>query len=450
MTQFDLKYLAESVREFSPCSQVGRVAAIQANRIVIAGLNDFAALGNWVRIYRQDQGVMRGEIVGIDEHYVSVLADGDGVNLRIGDRVRLGSTPSISPDQSWLGRVVDPFGRPLDGKPLVTGRTGILLEHAPPPAHMRRGFGPRLRTGLSVFNTALPIVRGQRIGLFSGSGVGKSTLLGTLAKTVEADVIVVGLIGERGREVREFVDNVLGPEGMSRCVLVAATSDMSALQRRNCALSAMSVAEVFRDQGKHVLLLLDSVTRYAEAHREIATAAGELPALRGFPATTTQKIMSLCERAGPGAFDSGDITAVFSVLVAGSDMDEPIADIVRGVLDGHVILDRKIAERGRFPAIDVLKSVSRSLPRAASEQENNILLASRRLLGAYNSAEPMIRAGLYVSGSDPIVDDAIKVYDDLDHFVGQLEIGSIQDSFSKLGLILRATKMSKMTGPVKD
>ena len=166
MTQVDLKYLAESMKEFSPCTQVGRVAAIQSNRIDITGLNSVAALGNWVRIYRQDSGVLQGEIVSIGEHYVSVLADGDGINLRIGDRVRLGSTPTISPDSSWLGRVVDPFGRPLDGKPLVTGCDAVLLEHVPPPAHARRGFGSRLRTGLCAFNTALPIVRGQRIGLF--------------------------------------------------------------------------------------------------------------------------------------------------------------------------------------------------------------------------------------------------------------------------------------------
>lgn len=449
MTQFDLKYLAHSMAQMSARSHVGRVRTIQANRVDVSGLVEDAALGNWVKIYRQDAKVITGEIVGIEQELVSVLLNGGATNIRVGDRVRLGPTPRIAPDDSWIGRVVDPFGRPLDGRPLATGHQEFPFENNAPEAHKRNALGARIRTGLCVFNTALPLVRGQRVGLFSGSGVGKSTLLGSLAQTIEADVIVVGLIGERGREVREFADNVLGAKGMARSVVVAATSDMSSLMRRNCATSAMAVAEYFRDQGQHVLLLLDSVTRFAEAHREIATASGEMPALRGFPASTAQKIMSLCERAGPGEKGSGDISAVFSVLVSGSDMDEPIADILRGVLDGHIVMDRSIAERGRFPPIDVLRSVSRSLPKAASEHENKLIVAMRRLLGAYQSAEPMIRAGLYVQGSDPLVDDAIKVFNDLDTFVGQVEVGKIDDSFNKLALILRGTQMFKMTQSAK-
>ena len=215
-----------------------------------------------------------------------------------------------------------------------------------------------------------PIARGQRIGVFAGSGIGKSSLLADLARGIEADIVVYALIGERGRELRDFVDNVLGPEGMARAVVIAATSDQAPLIKRRAAWMAMAVAEVFRDQGKHVLLLLDSLTRFAEAHREIALTAGEAPTLRGFPPSTANLIAALCERAGPGPFGKGDITAVFSVLVAASDMDEPIADITRGVLDGHVVLDRGIAERGRFPAIDVRRSVSRSLPGIATEEEN--------------------------------------------------------------------------------
>ncbi|MEO0774850.1 MAG: FliI/YscN family ATPase, partial [Pseudomonadota bacterium] len=306
----------------------------------------------------------------------------------------------------------------------------------------------------SVFNTLLPIVRGQRIGLFAGSGVGKSSLLGHLGRHMEADLVVFALIGERGRELRDFVENTLGPEGMKRSVIVAATSDRSPLVRRRCAWTAMAIAEHFRDQGKHVLLLADSVTRFAEAHREIATAAGELPALRGHPSSMAHMIMSLCERAGPGAEGAGDITALFSVLVAGSDMDEPVADVLRGVLDGHVVMDRAIAERGRYPAIDLLRSVSRSLPRAASLSENELILRTRRLLGAYAQSETMVRAGLYTDGSDPDLDQALRIWPDLDAFIGEAEQGDIANSFNKLTLILRragqATKPSPAQVPVSS
>jgi len=298
-------------------------------------------------------------------------------------------------------------------------------------------LGERLNTGLAVLNTMLPLVQGQRMGLFAGSGVGKSTLMGHLAKHVSADVVVIALIGERGREVRDFIDNTLGPEGMKRAVVVTATSDQSPLVRRRCAWSAMAVAEYFRDAGLSVLLLADSITRFAEAHREIAVAAGEAPVLRGFPASTSQMIMSLCERAGPGAEGQGDITALLTVLVAGSDMDEPIADILRGVLDGHVILDRKIAERGRYPAIDLLSSVSRSLPAAASDQENALINETRKLLGLYDRNEVMVSAGLYTKGADANLDEAVRLWPDLDAFLGMEEPSDISDSFDRLSLLLR-------------
>ncbi|MER2507305.1 MAG: FliI/YscN family ATPase, partial [Amaricoccus sp.] len=300
----------------------------------------------------------------------------------------------------------------------------------------RKGLGARLATGLSVFDTILPLARGQRIGVFAGSGVGKSTLLADLARGIEADVVVLGLIGERGRELRDFVDNVLGPVGMARSVVVAATSDQAPLIKRRAAWMAMAVAEVFRDQGRHVLLLIDSLTRFAEAHREIALTAGEAPSLRGFPPSTANLIASLCERAGPGPFGKGDITGVFSVLVAGSDMDEPIADISRGVLDGHVVLDRAIAERGRFPAIDVRRSVSRSLPRIATETENAQLARMRRVLTAYENAALMIQTGLYAPGSDPAIDEAIKLWPALDAFFTTTAPEGVADSFARLGALL--------------
>jgi flagellum-specific ATP synthase len=293
------------------------------------------------------------------------------------------------------------------------------LRAPAPPAATRRRFGNRLETGTAIFDTLLPLVRGQRIGLFAGSGVGKSSLLAKFARGVDADVVVIALVGERGRELREFTERVLGPKGMARSVVVTATSDQSPLMRRMCALTAMAVAEHFRDQGKHVLLLVDSVTRFAEAHREVALAGGEGASLRGFPPSLTQAIMGLAERAGPGPEGAGDITAVFSVLVAGSDMEEPVADILRGVLDGHVVMDRRIAERGRYPAIDFLRSVSRSLPEAASEEENQLIAEARRLLGTYDRAEMMIQAGLYAQGTDPLIDRAIKIWPRLDNFLAE-------------------------------
>ncbi|ODM44116.1 flagellum-specific ATP synthase FliI, partial [Cereibacter johrii] len=297
---------------------------------------------------------------------------------------------------------------------------------------LRRSLGPRLPTGVAVFDTLLPLVQGQRIGFFAGSGVGKSSLLAKFARGVVADVVVIGLVGERGRELRDFTERVLGPAGMARAVVVTATSDQSPLVRRRCGWAAMAVAEHFRDQGLHVLLLVDSITRFAEAHREVALAGGEAASMRGFPPSTAHTIMALAERAGPGAEGTGDITAVFSVLVAGSDMEEPVADILRGVLDGHVVMDRKIAERGRFPAIDLLRSVSRALPEAASTAENALIAEARRLLGAWDRAEMMIQAGLYAKGSDPQVDAAIRVWPALDAFLAEDAPDGIDASFRRL------------------
>jgi flagellum-specific ATP synthase len=346
-----------------------------------------------------------------------VLVDGPVDGVSIGDRVTIDPPDVFAPDDSWIGRVIDPDGRPLDQRSLLPGPLPRPLRSAPPAPQHRRGLGARLETDLAVFNTLLPIVRGQRVGLFAGSGVGKSTLLGDLARGNAADVIVIGLVGERGRELRHFIDNVLGPVGMAKSVIIAATSDRAPQVRRRCAWAAMTVAEHFRDAGKQVLLIVDSVTRFCEAHREVAVAAGEPANLRGYPVSTSAAIAALCERAGPGTEQTGDITAVFSVLVAGSDMEEPVADMLRGVLDGHIVLDRSIAERGRFPAIDVLRSVSRALPAAATPQENAMIAQARAHLAAYERSALMIQAGLYASGSDKAIDAAVVCYPAIDSFL---------------------------------
>ena len=415
---------------------VGRVVGVGKGTVQVSGLGLAAALGDRVQLTTQGGRVLGGEVLGLARGSVTMLPDGSFEGLSIGDPVELLGSGDISPDASWIGRVIDPFAKALDGRPILRGPVARPLRAAPPAATTRRRLGSRLETGVAVFNTLLPLVQGQRIGLFAGSGVGKSTLLSKFARGVAADLVVIALIGERGREVREFIESVLGPEGMARSIVVTATSDQSPLIRRRCAWTAMAVAEHFRDQGYHVLLLADSITRFAEAHREVALAGGEEASLRGYPPSTAHMIMALAERAGPGMEGTGDITAVFTVLVAGSDMEEPVADILRGVLDGHVVMDRVIAERGRYPAIDLLRSVSRSLPDAASPAENKLIAEARRLLGCYDRAEMMVRAGLYAAGSDPLTDAAIRVFPALDGFMAEDEPDDSAASFARLAKCL--------------
>lgn len=411
---------------------VGRVAEIARGTLRVRGLEKVARQGDQVRI-----GEIGGEVLQLSADDMVVLTNGSSDGLAINTAVDLIGPAEISPDDSWIGRIIDPSGRPLDGRPLFRGPIARALRTEAPPAAQRRALGERLSTGVAVFDTLLPLVRGQRIGLFAGSGVGKSSLLAKFARGVAADIVVIALVGERGRELREFTERVLGPVGMARSVVVAATSDQPALTRRRCAYTAMAVAEHFRDQGLHVLFLADSITRFAEAHREVALAAGESSALRGFPPSLNQAIMGLAERSGPGPKEAGDITAVFSVLVAGSDMDEPVADILRGVLDGHVVMDRKIAERGRYPAIDLLRSVSRSLPHAASEAENTLITEARRLLGAWDRAEMMVQAGLYAKGSDATIDAAIKIWPALDAYLAEdAPSDGVAGSFRRLAAVL--------------
>lgn len=438
--------LSKRIAQMQSVRSVGRVRSVDGTTIWITGLAHTACIGDRLRLYHPS-GTLDGEVLRIRDELVAMLPDEAPDGVSQGDRVAVMGAPVLAPCDSWIGRVIDPYGRPLDGAPLGPGLHRRPFRASPPPAAARRGLGERLGTGLAVFDTLLPIVKGQRIGLFAGSGVGKSRLLAQLAQGMEADVVVLALVGERGREVQEFVRSVLGPEGMARSVVVAATSDRSPLERRRCPLAAMTIAEHFRDQGKHVLYLADSITRFAEAHREVAIASGELPALRGHPPSVAHQIMRLAERAGPGPMQgAGDITAVFSVLVAGSDMDEPVADILRGVLDGHVVLDRQIAERGRFPAIDLLRSVSRSLPEAANERENELIASVRQLLGSYARSETMVRAGLYRDGEDPILDQAIQAWEPLDGFLSDASPAGPEMAFKKLDLLLRRAGASK-AGP---
>lgn len=432
----DFTALGAEISRISNHRRIGRVVAVGSAALEIAGLTHQARIGDQVVIGMGSGAEIGGEIVAISADLARAMTYQPSDGVAVGNSVTLLGAAGVHPDMGWVGRIVDAFGQSLDGRPLPPGAASASLRRAPPAPATRKGLGARLGTGLSVFDTILPLAQGQRIGVFAGSGVGKSTLLADLARGIEADVVVLALIGERGRELRDFVDDVLGPVGMARSVVIAATSDQAPLIKRRAAWMAMATAEVFRDQGLHVLLLVDSLTRFAEAHREIALTAGEAPSLRGFPPSTANLIASLCERAGPGSFGKGDITGIFSVLVAGSDMDEPIADISRGVLDGHVVLDRGIAERGRFPAIDVRRSVSRSLPGIATAAENDQLARMRRVLTAYENAALMIQTGLYAQGSDAGIDEAIRLWPALDAFFTTRAPEGVADSFHRLGKIL--------------
>lgn len=423
-----------AIASLSCKSRMGHIIAVAAASIEITGLTNAIRLGDRVEILRGD-APKTADIVRLSAEVAIGLVDGPCDGIAVGDAVKTLPTARFSPDHSWIGRVIDPDGKPLDDMALPLGLEIADLQRGPPAAHQRRALGKRLETGLAVMNTLLPLVRGQRIGLFAGSGVGKSTMLADLARGVEADVVVIALVGERGRELRDFVEDVLGPEGMRRTVVIAATSDRTPQIRRRCAQAATATAEYFRDQGLHVLLLVDSITRFCEAYREVAVVSGEPANLRGYPPSTASAIASLCERAGPGSHDMGDITAVYTVLVAGSDMEEPVADMLRGVLDGHIVLDRAIAEQGRFPAIDVSRSVSRALPQAANRMENLLIKGARESIAVYDRSALMVQAGLYVSGSDPDIDAALECHDAIKAF---LELKDKRDARAHYAVLKKA------------
>ncbi|MGF1500262.1 MAG: FliI/YscN family ATPase [Paracoccaceae bacterium] len=415
----------------------GRVRETNGLVMRLVGLAPFARIGDRVTVEVATGRPIAGEIVAIGDGEVTALLTTGADGLAARSRAYLESAAPIKPSDAWLGEVLDCNGCRADGTRPPEGSRVALLRAAPPPAAERRGLGPRLATGLAATDTFLPLCQGQRIGVFAGSGVGKSSLLGALARGVTADVVVLGLIGERGREVGEFVRTTLGPAQMSRTVVISSTAEEPALAKRRAAHLTLALAEHFRSDGRHVLCLLDSLTRLAEAHREIALAAGEVPALRAFPPSTAPHLAQLCERAGPGTQTEGDITAVFTVLAAGSEMEEPVADMVRGILDGHIVLDRAIAERGRFPAIDIRTSVSRSAPAAWTETEAALVRRAKALIGAYEDAAALIRTGLYEQGADPFLDEAIARYPHLDRFIGNQDSGRApEEAFAMLATLL--------------
>jgi len=399
----------------------GRVTGVTGLMVEVRGWGHGVAVGEECRLIGRSGEETLGEIIGLRRETALVMPHGAVEGIGLGCKViAQGTDAALYPDRRWLGRVIDAFGHPVDGGDgLPYGPKRYGLRTRPPSAHARQRVAGKIDLGVRAINTFLTCCQGQRMGIFASSGVGKSSLLSMIAKHTSADINVIGLIGERGREAREFIEDDLGEEGLRRSVVVVATSDEAPAVRRRAAYATMSIAEAFRDQGANVLCLMDSVTRFAMAQREIGLAAGEPPTTKGYTPSVFAELPRLLERAGPGTHGQGSITGLFTVLVEGDDHNEPVADSVRSILDGHIVLDRKIAERGRYPAINILRSISRTMPGCNTDEESVIVAAARRVLALYEEMEELIRLGAYKPGSDPDIDRAILLYPKLEAFLQQ-------------------------------
>ncbi len=428
------------LQSLRPFDVSGRVTGVTGLRLDVEGIAGQLSVGDRVWVHTRGHSEIPAEAIGFDQATTRVMSFGQLDGVGPGARVTIAGANRLAVSDRWLGRVIDPLGRPLDTLgPLAGGDDLMAVRADPPNAAVRRRLGPRIDLGVKALNAFVTCRQGQRLGLFAGSGVGKSTLLSMLARYTDCDVAVIALVGERGRELREFIEDDLGPEGLARSVVVVATSDKPPLMRRECAYAATAVAEHFRNQGKSVLLMMDSVTRFCLALREIGLSAGEPPTTRGYPPSVFAELPRLLERAGPGMPGQGMITGLFTVLVEGDDHNEPISDAVRGILDGHVVLDRRIAESGRFPAIDVLKSLSRTVPGVNNAAENDATRKARALLATWQDMADLVRLGAYKSGTDASVDQAVRLAPRIEAFLSQArhEPATVADGFAQLAEILR-------------
>ncbi|MCU1361976.1 MAG: ATPase, FliI/YscN family [Ilumatobacteraceae bacterium] len=412
----------------------GAISRVIGLRFDVDGLD--LPIGATVKVV--DRSVeLSGEVVAVGDGSVTCMPFGEVKGLRVGARVEGIDRPSmVAVGPQLLGRVIDAMGRPLDDLGPIVGLTDVTLDADVPHPMRRARIDSPLSLGIRSWDTLIPAGRGQRVGIFAGSGVGKSTLLGMIARNTAADVNVVALIGERGREVREFVEADLGPEGLARSVLIVATSDAPALVRFRAAFVATRIAEWFRDQGNDVMLMMDSLTRFCMAQREIGLSAGEPPTSRGYPPSVFSLLPRLLERAG--AAEVGSITGLYTVLVDGDDHNEPISDAARSILDGHVVLSRKLAHANHYPAIDVLSSVSRVTSSVTTNDERNLMYELRRLMAAEAEARDLIEIGAYVPGSNPQVDRAIELRDGIRSFLTQRvsDQWDAQRSFGRLRELL--------------
>ncbi len=417
----NIQNLIKAVDRFSPDSNFGHVCGILGLTLEAIGLEKITTIGSQCKLKTRSGEEIWAEVLGFRDDKTLLMPFGALEGIGIGDRISVKSSKAqIYPDSGWLGRILNGFGEPIDEKgPLTLGEKAYCIHRDPPPAHTRARVRNRLDLGIRALNTFTTCCYGQRMGIFAGSGVGKSMLMSMIAKYTHVDVNVIGLIGERGREVQEFLEEYLGPEGLKRSIVVVATSNESALMRRQAAYLTLAISEYFRDQGKQVMCMMDSVTRFAMAQREIGLSMGEPPASKGYTPTVFSQLPKLLERAGPGEHGQGSITGLFTVLVDGDDHNEPISDAVRGILDGHIVLERGIAERGRYPAINILKSVSRTMPMCNLEEETQRIIKAKRYLSLYEDMAEMIRIGAYKKGSDTELDEAIYYYPKLEGFLSQ-------------------------------
>lgn len=429
--------LARGLRSTPRVSVSGTVTEIATSHFRVAGLSRFVKLGECVRVGEGDRARI-GEVVRIDDTTITLKPFDTRCDTAIGARAYRAESLALSPDESWKGRVIDALGRPIDDEgPLRAGDRALPLDAEPPPALRRARVREPIKTGIRVIDLFTPLCAGQRIGVFAGSGVGKSSLLAMLARAPDFGAVVIALVGERGREVREFLDDTLG-ENRKSAVAIVSTGDESPMMRRLAPKTAMTVAEYFRDQGQSVLLIVDSVTRFAHAARDVALAAGEPAVARGYAPSVFSDLPRLLERAGPGLEGSGSITGVFSVLVDGDDHNDPVADNIRGTLDGHIVLDRAIADQGRYPAVNILSSISRLAPPKWTPEQRALVSRLRAMVARFEETRELRLMGGYTAGHDATLDQAIKTVPRIYEAMTQTLASPLsQDPFIDLAASLR-------------
>ena len=423
------------IQETEPVKYTGKVQKVQG--MLVESLGPQAQVGELCRIVTEtNKDGIPAEVIGLSGKIVQLMSYENVEGIRSGDEViASGEVLKVEVGQSLLGRVIDGLGKAKDFKEQPYSPIKYPLEAKAPDPMSRKPISRRIVTGIRAIDALLAVGSGQRLGIFSGSGVGKSTLLGMIARNTNADVNVIALIGERGREVMDFIERDLGQEALKRSVIVVSTSDQSPIARLRGGYVATAVAEYFRDQGLNVMLLFDSITRFAKAQGDIGLARGEVPKTRGYPPSVFETLPRVLERSGTA--EKGSITAFYTVLVDGDDMDEPISDAVRGILDGHIVLARKLAQRGQYPAIDVLASISRLAKRVSTEKVREASAEMRRLLAKYKDSEDMILVGAYQKGTNPELDLAIEKYSLIYDFLVQSveEKVDIADTLYRLGKI---------------
>src|SRR5713101_4118027 len=438
-----MKHYLSAVRKSEFIRRTGKVS--QFFGLVVESIGPDVFLGELCEIYSRPQiAPIVAEVVGLKDGKILLMPYGELRGISLGNEViATGRSGQVPVGEALLGRVVDAFCRPLDGKPLPLLETYYPLYPEPLNPLARTRITEVLETSVRSIDSLLTLGRGQRVGIFSGSGVGKSTLLGMIARNMNADVNVIALVGERGREVRHFIEDSLGPEGLKRSVVVVATSDQPALVRRRAAFAAHAIAEYSRARGRHVVLTMDSVTRFAAAQREIGLAIGEPPTARGYTPMVFASLPRLLERGG--VTGGGSITAFYTVLVEADDLDDPISDSVRAIVDGHIALDRELANRGRHPAIDLFNSVSRLLTDLANEEERSLVRKTLKLLSVHAASRELIEVGAYRAGSNPELDTALKLLPALEEFVAQ-DAGTRtarSEALQQLRAILGSAKVSR-------